>query len=266
MTSQRPAPDHASHDLLLVAAHVAGDTSAAEASRARELLAVCSECREIAADLAAITAASRRLPAVNRSRDFRLTPEDAARIRGRSLWSRLVDGLLAPRGVGRAVPAALMTLGLAALMVSAIPGFPSAASPAVRDSGERLLSAPSSGPTTYDSGTGAEAASGGAPSPAKGAAGPSGAPNLAPPVVGDTAASPPAGRGGSPVPAAQDGGTAAGAGPTTRPDSPAPAAPSDLSADEVPSQGPPPLLVLAIVLVASGVVLIVARRMARARA
>src|SRR5262245_3670096 len=118
MTERRVPADHASHDQLLVAAHVAGDTSLEEAGRARALLAVCAQCREVAAGLASIAAASRQLPAPRRTRDFRITPDEAARIRRRSFWDRVAAAFLAPRGMGRAMAPALMTLGLAALLVS----------------------------------------------------------------------------------------------------------------------------------------------------
>ena len=119
MPSHDPAAPHGGHDLFLVAAHTAGDTVGAEAARARELIAGCGECGDLVADLAALRAVSRQLPAPQRSRDFRLSPETATRLRNRSPWRRIMDAITSPGGLGRPLAATLMTLGLAGLMVSA---------------------------------------------------------------------------------------------------------------------------------------------------
>ena len=175
MTSHDPAVAHAGHDLLLIAAHAAGDTAGTEAARARELIAGCDECRDLAADLAALRTASRQLPPPQRSRDFRLSPETAARLRSRSPWRRVVEGITGPHGFGRPLAATLMTLGLAGLMISATPlGAPFAGAPAARENAERAL-----GPSDAGSGfSGGSAPDAGAPSGAPGG-----------PLTQDTAAS-----------------------------------------------------------------------------
>src|SRR3990172_3824417 len=101
VTSHDPTAPHAGHDLLLVAAHAAGDTTGVEAARAREQIAGCDGCRDLAADLATLRTVSRQLPPPQRPRDFRLSPETAARLWSRSPWQRLVDGITSPRGFGR---------------------------------------------------------------------------------------------------------------------------------------------------------------------
>jgi hypothetical protein len=264
MTDRRVPPDHVSHDLLLVAAYAAGDTTPQDADRAAALLAGCPECREVAADLASIATASRTLPAPQRTRDFRLSPEQAARIRSRSILDRVASALLAPRGVGRALAPTLMTLGLAALMISALPGsLGQAASMGPRDSGDRVVTGPSA-PTAFDGagGTGAPVPAG-APEVAKSSSGPTAAPTagaIAAPVTGDSALSQASGRSASPAPGAQEL-AEGGANATSRTASPVPAAPTDQSLRQATVQGPPPLLVLAIVLFGSGTVLLVARRL-----
>jgi hypothetical protein len=264
MTDRRVPPDHVSHDLLLVAAHVAGDATPQEADRAAALLAGCPECREVAADLASIARASRTLPAPPRARDFRLSPEQAARIRNRSILDRVAAALLAPRGVGRALAPTLMTLGLAALMISALPGsLGQAASMGPRDAGDRVVTGPSA-PAAFDSAgeTGAPVPAG-APEVAKSSSVPTAAPTagaIAAPVTGDSALPRASGRSASPAAGAQElaGG---GRNAATSSASPVPAAPTDQTLFQLSVQGPPPLLILAIVLFGAGTLLLVARRL-----
>jgi hypothetical protein len=122
MPNRFPAP-HAEHDVLLVAAHAAGDVDQAQRSAAEALLAGCPDCRELAADLGAIAAATSALPAVARTRDFTLRPEDAARLRPRG-WRRLAAALGPTRlELLRPVAPVLMTLGVVGLLVSGLPLF-----------------------------------------------------------------------------------------------------------------------------------------------
>lgn len=120
MPNRLPAV-HADHDLVLVAAHAAGDVNAADRTTAEALLAACSECRELADDLRAIAAATAALPALARTRDFTLRPQDAARLRPRG-WRRLAAAM-GPAGLELTRPLApvLMTLGLVGLLVSGLP-------------------------------------------------------------------------------------------------------------------------------------------------
>jgi hypothetical protein len=265
MTARRIPTDHASHDQLLIAAHVAGDTSATESSQASSLLAICPDCRQAAADLAAIAAASRDVPAPKRSRDFRLTQEQALRLRRRSPLARLGQILLAPGGPARALPGALMTVGLAALLVSAVPGFPLAGAPAALDTREQVLASPTGDPAKNDTRAAAPAAPSGAPGAApdavQGGASASAAPNLAPPVVGDAATSLAPRQSATQLPAAYGAGGGPGSESTSG-GSPEPAAPSDVAAERAAFQSPPLLVILAIILFGSGLVLLIARRLA----
>jgi hypothetical protein len=284
MPSRDPASPHEGHDLLLVAAHATGDTTGSEAIQARELISGCHDCRDLATDLAALRSAARQLPPAQRARDFRLSPETAARLRAPSPWQRFVDGLVAPRGFGRPLAGALMTQGLAGLMVWATPlGSPLAGTSATRDSGERAL-LPSDAGAGFSGGVGSQAggstatpgdqasqdSSGrGSLDTAKGApgvAGPSASPAVPPAaaVAAPTTAAPmsspaPARLGAEPglvttmggsraSPGAEvltTGGAADGAGDDTRPSA---------------WTGPSPLAVGSLALLVSGLTLLVVRR------
>lgn len=131
--------EHAAHDRLLVVRFVAGDVTEAEADAARELLSSCPECRLLASDLRRIAPATADLPTPPRTRDFRISPEEAARLRGSALgrWrARLSGGL--DGASGRLVPlqrlaAAAVAIGLVMAVVTSpvgVPGLtPGAAAP-----------------------------------------------------------------------------------------------------------------------------------------
>jgi hypothetical protein len=114
---------HASHDPALVAAlaaRVPGLTETQDAD-VRAQIAACADCADLLADLVALQTI---LPATStpaRPRDFRLTTEDAARLRA-SGWRRVLgffgsarDNVTQPLAVG------LTTLGLAGLLVATLP-------------------------------------------------------------------------------------------------------------------------------------------------
>jgi hypothetical protein len=73
---------HDAHDERLIASLLDRDTSNPERSAAQARVASCPECAALHADLVALSRATTELPPVARSRDFRLTPADAARLRG----------------------------------------------------------------------------------------------------------------------------------------------------------------------------------------
>jgi hypothetical protein len=125
-----PRRSHADHDFELVAAHAAGDLDGAQRESADALLASCAECRQLADDLRAIARATAALPAPARTRDFRLRPEDAARLRPRG-WRRLAAALGSSRlELTRPIAPVLMTLGVVGLLVSGIPLLQGSASSA----------------------------------------------------------------------------------------------------------------------------------------
>lgn len=113
--------NHSDHDVLLIAAHAAGDTTDADRSRAQALLDTCQSCTELHRDLLAISAATRSLPNLAAApRTFQLTAEQAARLQ-RGSWLRTV---LAPfsgaRSAVRPVAAAFTSLGVAGLLVATL--------------------------------------------------------------------------------------------------------------------------------------------------
>jgi hypothetical protein len=120
MTDRFPA-SHAEHDPLLVAALAAGDLAASDRKRAELLASTCPDCGLLAADLRAIATAVAALPARARPRDFSLRPEDSARLR-RQGWREFVRTFAGPRsGALRPLATGLTTLGLAGLLLAALP-------------------------------------------------------------------------------------------------------------------------------------------------
>jgi hypothetical protein len=123
MTVRDTSSDHARHDLLLVAALAAGDLEGTDALRAESQLASCSACAELATDLRAIASAMApaSLPSRPRPRAFTLLPSDAARLR-RAGWRRLLGRFGSPGlAFTRPLAAGLTTLGVAVLVVAALP-------------------------------------------------------------------------------------------------------------------------------------------------
>jgi hypothetical protein len=125
---------HALHDEELIAALAAGDLEdAADVERARSIVERCATCREIHRDLTDIRAAIRasgkaELAAMlHAPGDFRLTVEDAARLRPGSPVARAAGrlGLRARLGLGiaafgRPVGAALATFGVVGLFIGSL--------------------------------------------------------------------------------------------------------------------------------------------------
>ena len=111
--------DHAQHDASLIAGHAAGDLVDSARTRAEALLAECSACADLRRDLVAIAAAARSLPApAALTRDFRLTPEQAASLRRGSWLRSLLRPFSAPGGALRPMAAAFTSLGVAGLFVA----------------------------------------------------------------------------------------------------------------------------------------------------
>ena len=115
-------PDsHQDHDLVLVAALAAGDTEGRDHTRATELVTSCPECARVRDDLVTLAALLPTLPAPARTRDYRLTAEQAAALRPTG-WRRLL-GAFGGSGFRFATPVgtAMATLGIAGLLLSAVP-------------------------------------------------------------------------------------------------------------------------------------------------
>jgi hypothetical protein len=116
---------HDRHDPMLVAAHASQDLALADVERVEQWLRECLDCAALHADLSSISLALAGLPkTANAPRDFRLSPAQAARLRGGPWWRRLGRTITAPRGIGRPLATAFTTLGLVGLLIGNLPtGF-----------------------------------------------------------------------------------------------------------------------------------------------
>jgi hypothetical protein len=192
---------HVRHDTFLVAAHAAGDLSGASKSAAESQIATCAACSALYDDLRAIAGATQSLskvaiPATVSGRDFRLTPEQAARLnRGRG-WRRLIQPLASDWSWTRPLAAALTTLGLAGILLTTVlPGLgglagSSAAASAAPAAPEQVTvqSAPTAAPAP---------AAGGVPDTDAGAAGATSGPSTVVDQFGPAAVPSPEGAIGS---------------------------------------------------------------------
>jgi hypothetical protein len=258
---------HAQHDPLLVVSLAAGDLAGTDRDRATSLIAQCPDCASLHDDLLVIARATAALPAAARSRDFRISTEQAARLRPAG-WRRLVGAFASPQfALSRQLGIGLTTIGLAGLLVSTLPSMQfgsgsAAASPAA------MPAAASAAP--------AEAASNGDSL--------AGSPSV-PVPVGVTQDRSVFGAAGSPVPSAgtsyqvnaagqpsasggrsssTGGGVALrpGASPSVKSVTAAPEAPNLLSTSGSEDRGLSLTVVVSSVLIAAGLILLIARRLA----
>jgi anti-sigma factor RsiW len=145
--------DHPTHDTALIAGLSSRDPglTPAEAERAAALLAACTECARLHADLLALAAALPSAARPRRTRDFTLSAADAERLRPRGLrrWLGLVgtsrDTITRPLAFG------FTTLGLVGLLLTTVPtalpmGGAGAAMEA-QDAAASAAAAPSAAPT-----------------------------------------------------------------------------------------------------------------------
>ncbi len=187
------------HDESLIARLAVDDVDPREAGAAQQLVAECPACAELLSDLRAIAAATAALPAPSRTRDFRLTEADAARLRPGG-WRGLVARFGTP-GFAFTKPLAtgLATLGIAGLILASLPA----------SLGGSAASAPEGAFSTVGGPVQAQDAG---PGPAMGVA----PPMAGPEVLSSAKAAP------SPVPA-NGGAAVSGAGSGSRDGSPSPA-------------------------------------------
>lgn len=148
---QHLRPDH---DETLVARLAADDLAGREADAARALVMECPACTELLVDLRAIATATAALQPTRRSRDFRLTQADAARLRPAG-WRQLLHRFGEP-GLSFTRPLAmgLTTLGIAGLLLTALPGgfgFGSGAASIPSTLGNQVMSPEAAGGADYES-------------------------------------------------------------------------------------------------------------------
>lgn len=113
--------EHLRHDQVLMARLAGDDLEPSERSTAEALRSACPECRQLHDDLRTLMRATTDLPAPRRHRDFRLSPEQAARLRG-SWLDRVMERLAAPSlGLLQPLAGAAMAIGLTLLVVNSLP-------------------------------------------------------------------------------------------------------------------------------------------------
>ena len=123
MTESSSASAHRTHDTTLVASLADHSLAATERAAAEALVASCSLCAGLHADLMALVAATRAMPTPPRPADYTLTPADAARLRG-TRWRRLVAAIGSSRdGFTRPLAIGLSTLGLVGILIASAPSI-----------------------------------------------------------------------------------------------------------------------------------------------
>lgn len=156
---------HEQHDQILVVSFASGDLAPDDRDRtvAQSLVDSCAECARLHDDVLAIARATRALPPAVRTRDFQISPEQAAKLQPGG-WRRFVAAFAAPGSIfSKQLGVGLATLGVAGLLLSSLgsislgsfggaasasaaPGANRAAAPAYPSGGSQpaaLLPAPS---------------------------------------------------------------------------------------------------------------------------
>lgn len=271
MTTRTPGPDggsHARHDRFLIAARAAGDLDGRDLARADAILSTCDPCRVLLADLRFIATATRLLPPPARPADldFRLSRERAADLARGGLRRRLLRPF-GPAGnpIVRPLAVACTTLGLAGLLVAALPLLPSPGGAAVLPATGGAIEAPSLQAATQDPEAAPPGgavlpdrdalAPGGAVLPDRGALTPDGASVPVQPGAKGTEA---AGPGGPDVPATGDAWLPSSGDDRLR----AFGEPSPSGGPPPGGGGPPPLVLLSVAFLGTGIGLALLRRAA----
>ena len=126
-----PDSQHPEHDPELIAAYAAGDATGPALERATALVGTCDECAALHHDLRSIAAAMPTIPAPARTRDFTLTPEQAASLRPRGIRGLLAT--LSGPGFSFATPVGtgLAAIGIVGVLVASggLPASGGAAAP-----------------------------------------------------------------------------------------------------------------------------------------
>jgi hypothetical protein len=254
---------HDQHDPILVVSLASGDLAATERdyATAQSLVSSCNACAQLHDDVLAIARATKALPPAARTRDFRITDADAATLRPAG-WRRLVAGIANGPLFSRQLGVGLATLGIAGLLLTALPGIPlSMGSAGAAPAASQAAAAPEA--PTYESLESQNDAAQVVPAPAAShevdtmAGEPSQATGF---YSGATDA-------GS-APAAGGGSTRAVSGPTSKPIDVNPtnadnALGTPASADETSSGGPSTIAIVSSVLLIAGLLLLLARRFTR---
>lgn len=139
--------DHRRHDRLMIARLASGDSFPTELDDARALVAGCPDCAALADDIRLLSRSVSLIPAAARARDFRLTVEQADRLRGTWL-ERFMRRVGAPGwGAMRPLAGVAISLGLVMTVIGSLPvAIPLAGSAA--DGDNRSVQAPELAPAT----------------------------------------------------------------------------------------------------------------------
>jgi hypothetical protein len=140
--------EHRRHDRLLVARYAVGDAGFGQDNEAVDLVRRCSECAALAADIKAISSSVAKLPTAPRPRDFRLTAEQAERLRGSRLdrWLRAITG--SGWATVRPIAAVALSVGMVMSVVGGLPILGAAAPAPAGTFDQQFAGAPSPGQTT----------------------------------------------------------------------------------------------------------------------
>ena len=114
---------HEQHDQLLVVSFASGDLAADDRDRAtaQSLVESCADCARLHDDVLAIARATRALPPPVRTRDFQISPEQAAKLQPGG-WRRFVAAFSAPGSIfSRQLGVGMATLGIVGLLIGAAP-------------------------------------------------------------------------------------------------------------------------------------------------
>lgn len=113
--------DHASHDRQLVVAFASGDLPTEELADARALVARCRRCAALVTDVETIARAVREDAwTPPRPRDFRITADDALRLRG-GLLSRLARRVTGPgQRILQPLAGAAVAIGLVLMVATTV--------------------------------------------------------------------------------------------------------------------------------------------------
>jgi hypothetical protein len=114
---------HVQHDQILVVSFASGDLAPDDRDRAvaQSLVDSCPECARLHDDVLAIASATRALPPAVRTRDFQISPEQAARLQPGG-WRRFVAAFSAPGSIfSKQLGVGMATLGIVGLLIGAAP-------------------------------------------------------------------------------------------------------------------------------------------------
>jgi anti-sigma factor RsiW len=167
-----PTAIHASHDTMLVASLADHSLAVGERAAADALVAACTACADLFADLEALRVATREMPVPARPRDFTLTADDAVRMRPGG-WRRLVAAFGTSRDMlSRPLAAGLTTLGLVGLVFATIPSILPSSAAATAPSADQAVGGPARPAASAGAAAPAAVAASAAASPAPSIPGP----------------------------------------------------------------------------------------------